>query len=181
MRPVFCAIGITLCVLPVLTGADLTVLLDFEDTHAARPVAAMEAEAEKLLTASGVSVAWRPIHDILPGESFPKLAVVKFTGHCELTPLAPAAPEDGSPLGFTHSVDGRIIPFGEVECDRVRGTLAQAHQAIAPETRDALFGRALGRVLAHELFHILSGSTAHANRGLMQRYLSAAKLVEDRL
>lgn len=181
MRPVTCAIAITLCVFPALAGADLTVLLDFEDSHAARPMAAMEAEAEKLLTASGVSVEWRPIHELLPGESFPKLAVVKFTGHCELSPIAPPPPEDGSPLGFTHSVDGHIIPFGEVECDRVRGTLAQAHEAIAPETGDMLFGRALGRVLAHELFHILSGNQGHSNRGLMQRYLSAAKLVEDEL
>jgi hypothetical protein len=68
-----------------------------------------------------------------------------------------------------------------VECDRVRGTLGEAHIAGTAEERDVLYGRALGRVLAHELFHILSGSKAHSKQGVMQKYLSAAKLVGEHL
>jgi hypothetical protein len=80
MRPVICALSTALCLIPRLFGADLTVVLDFEATHSARSVAEMKAETEKLLTASGVSVDWRSAHGFLPGESFPKLAVVKFKG-----------------------------------------------------------------------------------------------------
>jgi hypothetical protein len=181
MRPVLCASGTVLCVFSVLCGADLTVVLDFEATHSARSVAEMKAETEKLLRASGVSVDWRTTDGFVTGESFPKLAVVKFKGQCELTRFAPPAPESGAPLGFTYRIDGRITPFSEVECDRVRGTLGEAHITAAAEERDLLYGRALGRVLAHELFHILSGSNAHAKHGVMQRCLSAAELVGDRM
>jgi hypothetical protein len=181
MRPVICASGTVLCVFSVLCGADLTVVLDFEATHSARSVAEMKAETEKLLTASGVSVDWRTADGFVPGESIPQLAVVKFKGHCELTRVAPPAPEDGAPLGFTYRSGGRMIPFSEVECDRVRGTLGQVHMGVAGGEHEVLYGRALGRVLAHELFHILSGSKAHAKHGVMQRYLSAAELVGDRM
>jgi len=181
MRPVICALGTILCVFAALSGADLTVVLDFETVHSARPVAELKAETERLLAASGVSVDWRSVNGLLPGESFPKLAVVKFKGQCELTPLAPPAPEDGAPLGFTYRIDGRIAPFSEVECDRVRGTLGAIRSAATAGERDVLYGRALGRVLAHELFHILNGTQAHSKQGVMQRYLSAAKLVGDHM
>ncbi len=125
MRPVICALITVLCVFPVLSGADLTVVLDFETKHSARSVAEMKAEAERLLTASGVSVDWRPFDGFVRGEAFPKLAVVKFKGQCELTPIVTPAPEDGAPLGFTYETDGSISPFSEVECDRVRGTLGE--------------------------------------------------------
>jgi len=181
MRPVICAWSTMLCAFSVLSGADLTVFLDFEEGQSARSVAEMKAESERLLAASGVSVDWRPVDRFQPGESFPKLAIVKFKGRCALTPFAPPLAEEETPLGFTYSTDGTITPFSEVECDRVRGTLLQAHVAGTAEERDLLYGRALGRVLAHELFHILSGSQAHTKHGVTQKYLSAAKLVRDRI
>jgi hypothetical protein len=181
MRPVICALRAVVCFFPVLSGADLMVVLDFESTHSSLSVAEMKAETERLLTASGVSVGWRSLKSFVPGESFPKLAVVKFTGRCELTPIVPPAPENGSALGFTYRIDGRIAPFSEVECDRVLGTIGAARIAAAGGGRDLMYGRALGRVLAHELFHILSGSKAHSKHGVTQRYLSPATLVEDRM
>lgn len=181
MRPVFCALGTVLCAFPALYGADLTVVLDFETSHSARSVAEMKAETEKLLTASGVRVDWRSFNAFVAGESFPNLAVVKFKGQCELTPIVPPAPENGAPLGFTYRLDGRITPFSEVECDRIRGILGEARVAAAGRERDLMYGRALGRVLAHELLHILSGSAAHTKHGVMQKYLSAAELTEDSL
>jgi hypothetical protein len=181
MRPVICALTTVLCVFPVLSGADLTVVLDFETRHSARSVAEMKAEAERLLTASGVSVDWRPFDGFVRGESFPKLAVVEFKGQCELTPIVTPAPENGAPLGFTYETDGSISPFSEVECDRVRGTLGEGRLEAAGGQRDVIYGRALGRVLAHELIHILSGSPAHAKHGVMQKYLSAEELVGEGL
>jgi hypothetical protein len=42
--------------------------------------------------------------------------------------------------------------------------------------RDRYLGRAMGRVLAHELGHYLLGSNTHARKGLMQGTFSAAML-----
>jgi hypothetical protein len=45
-----------------------------------------------------------------------------------------------------------------------------------PTQRDTFLGRALGRVLAHELGHYLLASNTHAQHGLMQASLSAETL-----
>ena len=178
MRPVICAFGTLLCaLLPSLPAADLTVVLSFEAHHAARSVAQMRLEAERLLLDSGVSLDWRMLNDLPPGESFSRLAVVKFTGQCEMTafPSGPTAPV--APLGITYRIAGRVVPFSQVACDEVRATLAAAHLPADPEIRELLYGRALGRVLAHELFHVLNGNGRHTHSGVTQKYLSAASLI----
>jgi hypothetical protein len=45
-----------------------------------------------------------------------------------------------------------------------------------PSQRDTYLGRALGRVLAHELGHYLLASNSHARNGLMRASLSPATL-----
>jgi hypothetical protein len=46
---------------------------------------------------------------------------------------------------------------------------------------DELLGRALGRVVAHELVHILTGSHDHGREGVAQAALSGAQLITPRL
>jgi hypothetical protein len=72
-----------------------------------------------------------------------------------------------------------VIPFSEVKCDDVRSALGTAHLPANPAERDLLYGRALGRVLAHELFHVLHASAVHSKSGVTQKYLSASKLTND--
>jgi hypothetical protein len=46
---------------------------------------------------------------------------------------------------------------------------------------DLLFGRALGRVLAHEVVHILSKSGAHSRTGVTRTSLSGSQLIAPEL
>jgi hypothetical protein len=46
--------------------------------------------------------------------------------------------------------------------------------------RDRVLGRALGRVLAHELYHILSGTKRHSARGLAKASFAVDELISDR-
>ncbi len=48
---------------------------------------------------------------------------------------------------------------------------------LPPPRREQFLGRALGRVFAHELGHVLLGTRAHADAGLMRATFSAADLV----
>ncbi|HLY15962.1 MAG TPA: hypothetical protein VKR61_02000 [Bryobacteraceae bacterium] len=164
-----------------LPGADLSVILDFEASHSTPATAAMKLEAEKLLKGSGVTLEWRMLSELSPEESFPRIAVVKLKGRCEMTPFVPAAADVAAPLGITYREDGRVIPFSEVECDRVRSTLGGARLTANPEARELLFGRALGRVLAHELLHVVNHSGRHTKDGVTQKYLSAARLTGEQI
>jgi hypothetical protein len=46
--------------------------------------------------------------------------------------------------------------------------------------RNIVFGRALGRVVAHELYHILALTTEHAEAGVAKPSFSAQDLMSDR-
>ena len=86
---------------------------------------------------------------------------------------------ESGPLAFTHSSDGHILPFSEVECDRVRASI---HSATGRRPlSDLVMGRALARVLAHELYHVLARTSAHAHVGLTKPSLSGLELTSERL
>ncbi|HTQ53250.1 MAG TPA: hypothetical protein VMI94_02255 [Bryobacteraceae bacterium] len=182
MRHVICALGTLLCgMLPALPGADLTVVLNIESDHSPRSVALMEGEAGRLLQESGIVADWRTFDQISPGQAFTNIAVVTLKGRCEMTPLIPGAIAPAGRLGVTYRVDGRVIPFSEVECDEVRSTLATARLPVDPAAREALYGRALGRVLAHELFHVIHRNGRHTRDGVGQKYFSATTLLDDHI
>jgi hypothetical protein len=82
-------------------------------------------------------------------------------------------------LAWTHAPDGTITPFGMVDLGALRRFLqARCHSTIACE--DVLrFGRALARVSAHEIFHMITRSREHSPRGLMQPSLTVDDLTGD--
>jgi hypothetical protein len=84
-------------------------------------------------------------------------------------------------LGYSYVLDGRVQPFGEINCDRVIRVVSSALSASDYLRSDQLFGRALGRVLAHEVVHMLSDSIDHARDGLACKELSAKQLLAPAL
>ena len=88
------------------------------------------------------------------------LVIVKFTGKCVLEPAGYLYDERG-PMAFTYSTDGVVQPFSAVACDKVTSAIRPAMAGGDFAKADMLLGRALGRVLAHEMVHMLSKSGAH--------------------
>jgi hypothetical protein len=77
--------------------------------------------------------------------------------------------------------DGVVLPFSEVVCDQVAASVRSAMFAGDYARSDQLLGRALGRVVAHELVHILSQSPAHSKSGVEMRALSGQQLIAPSL
>jgi hypothetical protein len=140
----------------------------------------MKQELGAILKDSGIQIDWRERNQVSSAESFANLVVVKFRGACKIDPAADRDAETG-PLAFTHTSDGAILPFSEVECDRVRSTLLRALPAQNRGHSEIVYGRAMARVLAHELYHVLAGTESHSRQGVTQRALSGAELVSDQL
>ena len=46
---------------------------------------------------------------------------------------------------------------------------------------NALLGRAIGRVLSHEFFHILANTTGHGRDGIARHSLTASQLISEKL
>ena len=83
----------------------------------------------------------------------------------------------GEPLGQTHVVDGKVLPFADILCDAVRRIVDRDLRVVPVGQRDEVLGRALGRVLAHELYHIVLHTTDHSAHGLARPEQSSRELL----
>ena len=159
--------------------SDLTVVLQFQGTHSDRSVSEMEREAAGILQASGLRLNWR-LGAEASQESYPDLVVVQFKGACKMEPV-PFVYDERGPLAFTYSSDGTVQPFGEVACDKVAASVRSAMWGDDFRNADLLMGRALGRVLVHELVHMLTRSGEHGREGVERPALSGKQLVASSL
>ena len=164
-----------LCCLNCLAAApsSIAVFMDFESEPSVEAVSRMEGEIATIMKPSGLHFDWRMMKDRLSGESFPDLLVVTFKGACQAAgpiynELGPIVPSQA--LAFTHVSEGRVLPFSDVECDTIRQYISEAVAAARPSKRDAILGTAIGRVLAHEMYHIFSGTRTHAGEGVARAF-----------
>jgi len=154
---------------------DVTVILDFEGQHSSRAIQIMERETERILKDSDLHLGWI-LKDDAVSKSFSDLVVLKFKGDCLLQPGSSASEELGS-LAFTYEIDGVVQPFGRVSCDKIGAFLLSGLKGGAYLDPDKVMGVALGRVVAHELVHMLLGSDEHAESGVFKPGLTVEQLV----
>ncbi len=124
----------------------------------------MKEELSLLMRRADVQLEWRAYEESLGEEIFGRLAIVRFRGACRMEEIPPPS-EQSSALALTHSSDGVIIPYADVQCDQVRGMIQSVVARENFPRREMLLGRALGRVLAHELYHVLTRKTEHYQAG----------------
>lgn len=177
-------------IVPALAGATggaraeihLSVVLDFERKEfGADVVRSMQAETAAILRESGVSIDWVSLEESSRRQDLGEILVFKMRGKCAMDSFPVLPDELGMPLAITHSADGEILSFGAVDCDRVRSSLKRTMIGRDYARGDFLFGRALGRVIAHEMYHMLTRTSEHAEEGVTRECLSARELVRDRL
>jgi hypothetical protein len=173
LRPVYSALLILLPVCVAYPSVGLTVVLQIDERYSESSIGEMKAEAQALVKDSGVVLNWRLIDTVSSSEAFPRMVVVRLRGTCDMSlPVPRFSP---GPLGSTYILGGEPGPFSDIECDRIRSSVA------APAGRaDLTFGRALGRVLAHELHHVIERTQCHTATGYTRQSLSAAELIADR-
>jgi len=158
----------------------LTILLEFDSPVAPNALNELKKESETVLKNTGLHLAWSLREDYNPADSASDLVIVKFKGHCAMENYAQLIDERG-PLAWTYSTDGEVLPYSEVSCDKVRNSIRRAMHGGDYARGDALLGRAVGRVLAHELVHILANTKQHGKEGVAKTSLSPANLIAERL
>jgi hypothetical protein len=157
----------------------LTIVLNFTGPFSARAASEMKHEAGGILKEAGLHLDWLGLTEAVK-TTVQDLVVVKFNGACALDPLSlneDQADAAGDALAFTYSTEGVVQPFSEVACNRVAAVVRAALCTCDFQRADLLLGRALGRVVAHELVHILTGSQAHAREGVAKAALSGRDLI----
>ena len=141
---------------------------------------AMLREADAIWRAHGVAlVALAPEQPLAPPDADVRLVVA-----LDRTPKPPPAPGRSPRLGailFDHeNVPATTLA---IEAAAVEATVARTRWGGRPfdqwpaAWRDLLVGRALGRVLAHEIGHYLLASRLHAGDGLMRASFDGDELL----
>ncbi|HUJ21406.1 MAG TPA: hypothetical protein VLX58_07800 [Bryobacteraceae bacterium] len=178
MRPVFCALlALVTSTSSALATAKVTIILQFDARHSEPSINEMKKELQTLMP--GIELSWRQMDELAASDSFPSLVVVRFHGSCETSAVTPTLPPEPSALAYAQISNGNILPFADVECDRIRSLLASGPTRYS-SSNERLLGRAIGRVLAHELHHILGRTRAHTAHDITRQSLSPRDLISDR-
>ena len=158
----------------------VTVVMHFEAEHAPITLSHMQREVEFIMRPLGLQFRWRFGACVADGDIFHHLVVVHFKGRCEMGEY-PSWEVDSGPLGAAEMSEGRLMPFCRIECNRVREFIRPLVRGESFIQMHVLLGRALGRVLAHELYHILADTTHHGSSGVTKSFLTSKELVDRAL
>jgi len=139
---------------------------------------ALRDELEFIMAPLGLRFEWRSLPNVRGDEIAVELAVLTFKGRCDVTGLLPRTTNPGA-LGWTHVSDGVILPFSDIDCDHVRGFLQKQLLQQPVQEREPAFGRALGRVVAHELYHIFANTHKHGSEGVGKPAYTVKELLDD--
>lgn len=161
-----------------LPNRKVVVYLQTDASQSTGPVGAMKREAASLLAEAGYTIEWREHGSSTETDGF--LTVVELRGACE-TPDHSAVPSvlPGAQLASTAVTDGRILPFSWVNCKTLTQFLTPVIVDQPGTRREFLYGRAMGRVVAHELYHILSNEPGHDEDGVAKPSFTTRDILAD--
>jgi hypothetical protein len=162
----------------VAVFAPITLYTQFEQAPPAGVLEGLQEEVESIMAPIGLRFQWRDLSKTGGHEVSAELAVVTFKGRCDAAGLTTRSRFEGA-LGWTHVSDGQILPFTDISCDRVRQFTQSGLLVFRTEDRAGKYGRALGRVLAHELYHIFANTTRHGSMGVAKESYNMQDLLAD--
>jgi hypothetical protein len=147
----------------------------FQQDPPAPVVQAIQSELEAIMAPTGLHFSWHSLAESR-GVVASQLAIIHFKGECDAEGLSAESGFPG-PLGWTHISDGEILPFIDLNCDGLRIFMQRDLMGVDTTNREAVFGRAMARVLAHELYHLLANTRAHTSGGIAKAAYSVQELL----
>lgn len=159
-------------------NAPVALYARFEQQPPAGATETLQRELHTILAPVGFDFEWRYANDT-SNEVWADLAVVTFKGHCAAGDLVHGERFAGGALGWTHVSDGRILPFAEIDCDRIGAFLGARLFVLPRRFQEKIFQRAIARVAAHELYHVFIQTAAHGSWGVAKAEFTTEELLSD--
>ncbi len=154
----------------------IAIYYEFQHEAPAPVLDSLKQEVACILSPGGPPFEWRLLSGVRAGDVSEELAVVTFKGNCEVSELVPQRMTGGS-LGRTHVTEGTVLPFCDVDCDRIRAFVGRSLVALAAKEREKAFGRAVARVLSHELYHVFAQTVHHDPTGVARSSFTVKELM----
>jgi hypothetical protein len=145
----------------------LVVYLKSGANRPGKSIKVFQHELSAIMRSARFRVEWREVGTPPRDVGSATVAVVELRGAC--SPVgdrvaSPLVPE--SSLASSAISDGRVLPFSWVNCATLTRMLTPALAAQRPSGRDYLYGRAIARVVAHELYHVITNLREHDASGV---------------
>jgi hypothetical protein len=137
----------------------------------------MRPELNRLMREAGYRIQWTDPRANELTSTDALLAVVELRGTCEAGGPAAAT---RAPLATTATSGGQIIPFSAVDCATLNRLVSAPLAGEPAARRDFLYARAMARLIAHELYHIILCTRDHGAAGISRPAFSASDLLTDR-
>jgi len=123
-----------------------------------------ELERTEITTLPKESTRWLKREQFYQDAENVEIYQVHLKGDCSTGMEAAERPAPG-PLGWVYRVDGQILPFVFVDCDRISHAVWPDLRGRTPSERRQKMARAISRVVAHELTHIITQDPNHLGSG----------------
>jgi hypothetical protein len=142
----------------------------------------MKRELSHLLQPAAIHVAWQ---DPAVDRSAPEndySALVRLRGTCR--PTEPGTRFEHAVSGpFTLAssavADGVVLPFGDIDCAALNSFLGPSLWGEPGAVREFVYARAVARLMAHELYHVIGQTHDHARSGVAEPSFTVAELLSD--
>jgi hypothetical protein len=149
----------------------LVVVLAFEEEASDTVLSAMQGEVDRIFARARADVDVLVLRGSLEVRHADRIIHMDVKGTCTSAFLrrrrTPAT------LAAMFGVDRELQPIGSLDC--------RALSAYIGTVTPTVYGRALGRVLAHEIYHYITQRREHSERGLFAPALSDISLTGSEL
>lgn len=158
-------------------GPLIGIAFAFREPPPSLAVEGMESELSRLLADSDIQLQWI---ERKKGRSVyvnGRIVVLDIVGNCELTEFGPQP--SGHALAWNEITDGQFQPFITVDCNRLGRFIAKEVRGSDPDNRRRLLGRAIARVVAHEMYHLFTRTRNHSSSSTLFRSALPAEILVD--
>jgi hypothetical protein len=165
-----------------LGHTDLAVYLVTGRNQPAAPLENMKSELSGIMRSAGYRVVYDDARAPDPQGRFSALAVLELRGTCGI-PAGSFRGErglaSGASLAETAVSSGVVLPFSRIDCPNLTRLIGPLLGDEPVGQRDYLYGRAMARVAAHELYHVMMGSREHCRQGVAKASFSVNDLLNE--
>ena len=161
---------------------DLAVYLTADPHQPPAPLENMKRELSGIMQAAGYRVVYSDPRSPASETPYSALVVLELRGSCGMPAgnyRVERAVASGASLAETSVSEGVVMPFSRINCANLTRLIGPVLAEEAGAQRDYYYGRAMARVAAHELYHVVMGSRDHGHEGVAKPNFSVADLLDQ--
>lgn len=157
----------------------VVVLLQFDQKPNLPVVNSLHEELESLFEGAGIRLDLRHIETRPLRRKSERAAVVHFSKGCAPPVAIRRREAEVKALAHVHQAGKRVLDLVEVNCRNVSEYISTAITTSDLGRLDMLYGRALARVVSHELLHWMLNERNHTKSRLFCPHVQAHDLIAE--